>query len=314
LKTKAAPLMPVTWSEQAAPPALQEFDLTTEGKGTAALRLGDSTSTNAALWAKLPRADWHSAARPLQDATVLANFTAQDKSQSPALVWRRYGAGSVLWLGTDEFWRWRYEVADLHHQRFWMQIAAWIAAPPFLVEDKRVSLGTDKLRYQEGDTAELRVRLRDAKGAIVTDSHPRAHVLRNGLEIATLEMEPDVTHGGVFRAVTGELPSGDYQITVTEGGGPPDNARLDFRVESLASQEWAQLNMNRPLLESMAQRSGGRFLHLSDASQLPDMLQTLDREETRVSETVLWSSWWWFGAIVFLLTIEWLLRKKWRLV
>lgn len=314
LRTKAAPLMPVTWSDQAIPAALQEFDLTTEGKGTPALRLGDSASTNIALWTKLPRADWHAAAHPLQDATVLANFTAQDKSQTPALVWRRYGAGSVLWLGTDEFWRWRYEVADLHHQRFWMQIAAWIAAPPFLVEDKRVSLGTDKLRYAEGDTAELRVRLRDTKGAVVTDSHPRAHVMRNGLEISTLEMEPDVTHGGVFRAVTGELPAGDYQITVSEGNGPVDASRIDFRVESMASQEWAQLNMNRPLLESMAQRSGGRFLRLNDASQLPDLLQTLDREETRVSETLLWSSWWWFGAIIALLTIEWLLRKKWRLV
>ena len=64
-------------------------------------------------------------------------------------------ADGYLWLGTDEFWRWRYEAADQNHQRFWMQIAAWIAAPPFLVENDRVSLGTDRLRYQESETAEL---------------------------------------------------------------------------------------------------------------------------------------------------------------
>jgi hypothetical protein len=258
--------------------------------------------------------NWIAAAKPLPGTTVLANVSADGKKQSPAMIWRRLGAGSVLWLGTDEFWRWRYEVADQNHQRFWMQIASWIAAPPFLVENDRISLGTDRLRYQEGDTAELRVRLRDKNGGIVTDAKPRAHVLRNGLEIASLELEPDPAHGGVFRAITGALPSGDYHITVSEGGASADDVRLAFRVESRANQEWGQLNLNRALLEDMAARSGGRFLREGDLAQLPDLLQMLDRQETRVKETLLWSSWWWFGAVIALLTVEWLLRKKWRLV
>jgi hypothetical protein len=64
----------------------------------------------------------------------------------------------------------------------------------------------------------------------------------------------------------------------------------------------------------MARSSGGRFLREGDVSQLPDLLQQLDRQETRVRETVLWSSWWWFGFVIALLTAEWLLRKRWRLV
>lgn len=335
-RTKAAALLPVTWTDSPAPVSRETFGLTEDGQRQAALRMSDSASVNLVQWSKLPGVYWCASAHPQADATVLAGLADltgsgskvsvvrqglfgpyRDLAESyrPAIVWRRYGAGSVLWLATDEFWRWRYEVADQHHNRFWMQIASWIAAPPFLVEDKHVSIGTDKLRYQEGDTAELRVRLRNDKGGIVTDAQPRVHVLRNGLEVATLEMEPDATHGGVFRAVTGELAPGDYRVTVSAGNlSGNEDARLDFRVESLATQEWSQLNMNRPLLESMAQRSGGRFLHLSDVSQLPDLLQTLDREETRVSETLLWSSWWWFGSIITLLTAEWLLRKKWRLV
>jgi hypothetical protein len=229
------------------------------------------------------------------------------------MVFRPAGAGAVLYLSTDELWRWRFEVADQHHQRFWMQAATWIAAPPFMVDDKRISLGTDRLRYAEGDTAELRVRLRDEKGAIINDAKPRAHVFRNGLEIASLELESDPNHGGVFRAITGALPSGDYQINITEGSTPND-AHLNFRVESQSNQEWASLTMNRPLLEGMARASGGRFLREGDLSQLPDLLQQLDRSETRVNETLLWSSWWWFGAVIGLLTAEWLLRKKWRMV
>jgi len=312
--TNAAPLLPVTWNDFANPDAALAFSLTSDGKNLEALRLSDSASGNPAFWTKLPRVNWVASAKPLPGTAVLADVSADRKKQLPVMVWRRLGAGSVLWLGTDELWRWRYEVADQNHQRFWMQIASWIAAPPFLVENDRISLGTDRLRYQEGDTAELRVRLRDPKGGIITDAKSRAHVLRNGLEIASLELEPDPAHGGVFRAITGALPSGDYHITVSEGGAPANDVRLAFRVESRANEEWGQLNLNRALLESIATRSGGRFLREADIAQLPDLLQMLDHRETRVKETLLWSSWWWFGAVIALLTAEWLLRKKWRLV
>lgn len=313
-KTKSASLLPVSWTPGTKPTAPLTYGLSEQGRTLEALRLSDSPSANVTLWSKLPKAQWTASAKPLVDATVLASMTSTDKQTTPSMVWRRLGAGSVLWLGSDEMWRWRFEVADLHHQRFWMQIASWIAAPPFLVEDARLSLGTDHLRYQEGDTAELRVRLRDGKGSIVSDAKPRAHVMRNGLEVATLELEPDPAHGGVFRAITGTLAAGDYQITVTESSMPPSDTKLAFRVESHANQEWGQLTLNRPLLEGMARTSGGRFLREGDLSQLPDLLQQLDRQETRVRETLLWSSWWWFWIIITLLTAEWLLRKRWRLV
>jgi len=49
---------------------------------------------------------------------------------------------------------------------------------------------------------------------------------------------------------------------------------------------------------------------------LPNLLPAVDRKQTIVRETLLWSSWWWFGARCssVLLTAEWLLRRKLRLV
>ncbi|MFZ4766387.1 MAG: hypothetical protein ACOYMN_15660 [Roseimicrobium sp.] len=313
-KTAAAALLPVAWGNTPRAVAAASYSLTDQGRSLEALRLSDSPSANEALWRKLPKTQWGSAAQALAGAMVLAQLTGADKQATPAIVWRRLGAGSVLWLGTDEMWRWRYEVADQHHQRFWMQMAAWIAAPPFFAEDARLSLGSDRLRYQEGDSAEVRVRLRNEKGTIVTEAKPRAHLMRNGIEIASMELEPDPAHGGVFRAITGTLSAGDYQITVTESRTPASDTKLAFRVESHANQEWAQLTLNRPLLEGMARASGGRFMREGDLSQLPDLLQQLDRPETRVRETLLWSSWWWLTMVIALLTAEWLLRKRWRLV
>ena len=91
--------------------------------------------------------------------------------------------------------------------------------------------------------------------------------------------------------------------------------RLSLRVADTGSTEWASLTMNRPLLEAVASASGGRFLREEQAAtDLPNLLQAIDRRQTTVRETNLWSSWWWFGAVICLLTAEWLLRKKLRLV
>ncbi len=140
--------------------------------------------------------------------------------------------------------------------------------------------------------------------------------MHQGTEVATLALEPDPTHAGVYRAITPPLKPGNYEIAVSEAAGlPPSSLRLSLRVDDAGNQEWASLTLNRPLLETMASNSGGRFLREEQAAaELPNLLQSIDRKQTTTRETILWSSWWWFGAVILLLTIEWLLRKRLRLV
>jgi hypothetical protein len=91
--------------------------------------------------------------------------------------------------------------------------------------------------------------------------------------------------------------------------------RLSLRVADAGNPELATLTMNRPLLEAMANASGGRFLREEQAAtELPNLLQSIDRRQVTIQETNLWSSWWWFGAVIVLLTVEWLMRKRLKLV
>ena len=311
-------ILPVTNRRSAKPgAALLKWQLAPEGESVPALRLSDSSSANATLWPTLPEARWAAEITPLPGAVTLASVaSAASAARQPAIVFRPFGAGAVLYVGSDELWRWRYQVADLYHQRLWMQLAAWIAAPPFQAEAKTVAIGTDHLRHAAGERAEVRVRLRDGKGGIVADGKPRAFLMHNGEEIASLELEPDPTHAGVYRGLTPPLRPGTVEIAVAESpSAPRSEIRLSLRVNDTGNQELASLTMNRPLLEAMATTSGGRFLREEQAAdELPGLLQTLDRKQTITRETILWSSWWWLGAIVVLLTAEWLLRKRLRLV
>jgi uncharacterized membrane protein len=307
---KTASLIPVKFGPSSTKNLTSSIELTTDGQRFDALRLSDSPSANTTLWPTLPKVNWHSAIEPLPAAITLA------KAQQPTLVFRQVGAGAVLYLGTDELWRWRFQVADLYHQRLWVQLGAWIAAPPFQIDQKKLSVGTDRLRYSPGEASEIRVRVRNDKGDIITDAQPRAYLLHDGNEVATLQLEADPTHVGVYRAVTPPLKAGTYEIAVAESpSAPRSDARLSLHVSDTGNPEWATLTMNRPLLETMAQNSGGRFLREEQAAtDLPNLLQTLDRKQVITKETILWSSWWWFGAAILLLSAEWLLRKRLKLV
>jgi len=307
---KAAALMPVRFLNATDAPKPASLDLTTDGQRFEALRLSDSPSANTALWPTLPKLTWHARVEPQPASVTLV------KAGEPTMIFRQVGAGAVLYLGTDEMWRWRFQVADLYHQRLWMQLAAWIAAPPFQIEQKQLAIGTDRLRYAPGEASEIRVRLRNDRGDIVTDAQPRASLLLDGKDVATLQLEPDQTHPGIYRALTPPLKAGTYEVAVAESPSAPKNdARLSLHVSDTGNPEWASLTMNRVLLETMAQNSGGRFLREEQATtDLPNLLQTLDRKQVITKETILWSSWWWFGAAILLLTAEWLLRKRLKLV
>ncbi|MFM7603756.1 MAG: hypothetical protein ACKO8Z_00985, partial [Prosthecobacter sp.] len=196
---KTSALMPVRFLQPNEVTQPTSLELTGDGQRFEALRLSDSPSANTLLWPTLPKLTWHARVEPQPASVTLI------KADDPAMVFRQVGAGAVLYLGTDEMWRWRFQVADLYHQRLWMQLAAWIAAPPFQIEQKQLAIGTDRLRYAPGETSELRVRLRNERGDIVTDAQPRANLILEGKDVATLQLEPDATHPGIFRALTPHL-------------------------------------------------------------------------------------------------------------
>jgi hypothetical protein len=314
-KGPTASLIPVTWvGEQTAVERLT-WTMEREAERYPALRLSDSPSANATLWPTLPVARWGAAVSALPGAVTLSTLKNEAGVSRPAIVFRNAGAGAVLYLASDELWRWRYQVADLYHQRLWVQLASWIAAPPFQVEAGRLAIGTDRLRFRSGEQAELRVRLKDAQGKLSSQGQPRAFLLLDGKEVATMEMEPDPTHVGVFRAITPPLKPGQWQVSVAEGPtAPRSDIRLSLRVADGGNSELSALTMNRVLLETMARNTGGRFLREEQVGGLPSLLQLVDRKQVSVSETLLWSSWWWLGAVIFLLTVEWLMRRALRLV
>ena len=60
----------------------------------------------------------------------------------------------------------------------------------------------------------------------------------------------------------------------------------------------------------LAEASGGSYVREEDIGRLPELLGPLSSGRVVESETLIWQSYWWFAAIVILVTTEWLLRKR----
>lgn len=316
--TPLAELLPVEWDADEPvtnPQSLRLTEkgvlrLTEQGADVAALMLSTGEKTNTEIWASLQPPHWLSSVRPLPGAEVLVEAILKDKP-IPAVAFRRFGAGKVLFTAFDETWRWRYRVADEYHQRYWNQVSNLIMASPFAVSDRYVSIDAGSLQYTPGQNIQIRARVRDPQGRAVTDGVVKANIFLDGKKIAAVPLEAD-KESGEFRGQTAPLLTGDYEVMIEVLGYPEDQmlAKAQFYVQPPNAGELTQLNADEQLLRQMASNAGGEFFREEQALELAERLRLLSEGRVMQSDTALWQSYLWFAAVVLLLTIEWILRKR----
>ncbi len=310
-ETSLESLLPIEWVPDPITSKPTSLQLTDKGASESAFRLAGDDQENRRFWTELPTPHTLVSVAALPGSEVLAEVTVDGKPH-PAIVTRAFGAGRVLYFAFDETWRWRYKVADLWHQRIWNQLAKYVMPRPFSVSDEYVSIDTGSVRYDFGSTVDVRVQLMglDAKPAVGATAD--ALVWKNGRIVSTISLNADADVPGIYRGRFGALPEGDYEVSVRASGYSESalKARSRFVVLPPESGEMTQTAANEPLLKQIATSSGGAFLREEDMSLLPELLSPLSTGRVVESDTLIWQSYWWFAAIILLLTVEWVLRKR----
>ncbi len=313
LNTALQPLFPVSWAGLADYKSLNLTyrPLTDE----AALKLDADAKQNATLWAGLPGPRRMVVAEKLPGADVLLELTEdQGNVRLPAMVFRRFGSGRVLYSATDETWRWRQDVGDRHFEKFWKQAAKIVMEEPFAVMDRFLAIDSGPPHYEVGERAQIRVRMRDP-GAMAwletNKAKPVAMLMQAGKVVAQIPLDADF-QSALYRGFSEPLLGGDYEVRIRVPGLAEDQvkARTQFSVASVPSGEMSVLHCHEKQLRQMAADSGGRYYPEEELQQLVDALKPLSSGETFVEEEKLWQSYWTFLPIMLLLTVEWALRKR----
>lgn len=310
-ETNLEALMPIEWLPDSITSKPTLLQLTEKGASEGALKLAADDPENRRFWNELPAPHTLVAVGALPGSEVLAEVMVDGKPR-PAIVKRAFGAGRVLYFAFDETWRWRYKVADLWHQRIWNQLAKYVMPRPFSVSDDYVSIDTGSVRYDFGSTVDVRVRLLGLDEKTAIGASADALVWKDGRIVSTVSLTADADVPGIYRGRFGSLPEGDYEVSVRAAGYSESalKARSRFVVLPPESREMTQTAANESLLRQMAVASGGGYLREEQINTLPDLLSPLSTGRVEESDTVIWQSYWWFAAIVILLTLEWALRKR----
>ncbi len=264
---------------------------------------------NEKLWPSLPELRW--VFRPAYGKPgAMALLRTGDARKDLVVGVHHYGSGRVLYVGTDETWRWRYKMGDRVHAFFWSQAFRW-GTSNRLQGGPRLKAALTRRQVRPGDDLEVLARPRDPNGKSVTDAAVVAELAgKSQRQRVRLISVPG--SGGLYRGELKKIGAGVHEIRVfVESPGFEGAAvKMEAIAREESGQEGVELGRDTQRLVAMAKAGKARYLDLIDARQLFDELSAKGRERQVESTYELWSSYPAMLLIVLLLVAEWTLRKR----
>jgi hypothetical protein len=279
---------------------------------------------NLKIWNMMPGIYWSfPALRAKPTARVLMERGDQVSAEGnqPLLVSGRYGAGSVLYLGFQGTWRWRpVGLQAQFFDRFWIQVVRFLVETRSLQGSRRGFIDREKTEYELGQRVTLVARLLNEQFKPSKEPSFDAVVKSEDGREQTVKLKLLPNQEGRYEGAFPATRVGSYEATVKIGEANEDLIDpVTFRVVP-PSAESGSYWLNEKLLREIADRSGGKYLRLDSIQKLPEVLpNTVERFTFNSPPEPLWDAsqrlrWIVFLLPVVLLTIEWAVRKWYKLL
>ena len=184
-------------------------------------------------------------------------------------------------------WQMHVDIAvdDQTHEILWRRLLRWLVdgVPDQVVAD------VPKDRVELGETVALNAEVDDASYEEINTSHVSAWITDPDDELVEVQMDWTADQDGVYGASFTPRKEGLYAVRV-EATNEDELLGDDiayFRVVP-SDSEYYDSTMRAPLLERIAEETGGRFYTADDIDSLVDDIQTVGGGVTVVEERDLW--------------------------
>lgn len=291
--------------------------LTASGRTHPVTALESDAAVNARLWSELPPlgvVPVFPQTRPEARVLVQGAVDGVPRPDLPLVAAMETGRGRVLAVAGSPYWRWDLYLwgtgrsGDLF-RRFVSRSVRWLVARDEL---KQVMVRPGKNLYDGAESVVIEGQVYDDDFRPIEGADVRATV-RGPLgseEERPREISLVDLGGGRYRASLPGLPPGDYRI---EGNAALGGAELGGDQSEMTvapyRMEFEEPAPNFALLREVARESGGEFLLLDEAGDLPDRLVLEPVVERSVREWPFQESSLLFLALLGLLGSEWALRR-----
>lgn len=287
------------------------FSLTHLGRQSLLTRLGETEAGNGEVWRTLPGFYWYAGVKRAKVGTetlAVHNHVATASGRVPLIVTKTYGAGKVLFMGTDSAWRWRQGVEDKYHYRFWSQVARWMAYRRQMAHGESMRLFYSPDRPHIDDVLMLNANVNDTLGGPLKKGVVIVQAISPSGKTQTIRLQPGGGDAvGLFTGSFVPEEAGTYRLVAssTETGG---SIETDLSVQGLNREQQGRL-ARFDVLEEIAKITDGKLVSVSEISSLLDYLAALPEPEPIVHRTRIWAHPIWAGLLILLLGLFWIARK-----
>ena len=244
------------------------------------------------------------------------------EGNQPLLVTGRYGRGSVVYMGFNGTWRWRrHGLRAEYFDRFWIQLVNYLVETRSLQGKRRGVLDADRNEYELGDKITFSASvLNERMEEMEIPSIPARLQSEDGrIRNFDLKLLPGLK--GQYEASLVAQNTGAFKVFVALPGVDEDSGiePISFVVKPPSVESRAYW-LDEKRLRDIADASGGKFFTLDQLDQISELLPQLEStsEYTSPPEPI-WDinnklRYFAFLLPFLLLTVEWAVRKKYKLL
>jgi hypothetical protein len=252
-------------------------------------------------------------ASPLVELTGLEGESARP----PLFVTQHVGRGRVFWSATDETWLWRYLQGDYPwFYPFWQQAMYWTREGK-LLGARRFRVGVDKERYIRGEPVQVFANAYDERFEPLTE--PTLEVTVDppaglaGLERIKVQLQKDKARDGYYEGQYRPDDTGLYRIWA---GGEDESSRATAKFSVfIPDREDDEPILDVAALKELAQESSnGQFFPIDQVHKLNEAVQKSENQLRETREDDLWDAPLAYLIFALLITVEWVVRKAFRLL
>lgn len=268
----------------------------------------------------LPGIRWFTRIKKLKaGASPLVELTGVpgESSRPPLFVTQHVGRGRVFWSATDETWLWRYTRGDYPwFYPFWQQAMYWTREGK-LLGARRYRVSVDKERYTRGEPVMVIASAYDEKFQAKTDPSIEVYVDppsgRAGLERIKITLLKDKTRDSGYEGQYRPDDTGLYRIWAGDED-ESTRATAKFTVFIPDREDDEPILDVATLKELAAESAGGKFFPVDEVGRLNEEIQKNDVMLRETKEDDLWDSPLVYLVFAAIITLEWILRKIFRML
>ncbi|MHC4975559.1 MAG: hypothetical protein ACYTF7_03015 [Planctomycetota bacterium] len=235
----------------------------------------------------------------------------------PVVISMRYGSGRVVYVGTDEIWRWRYGQGEVLPERFWLQIIRMVGRESLATDGDRAILEVAPSRVTVRQPVRLKLTLLDQS---LISSAPDSVVVRvspddddSDVVPIRVELRPESRQGSVYVGMWTPATPGTWIAAPIELPIPSELVAEAIDVVH-PNSEFRDPRTDHDGLARLSQETGGSVLTNETIRALPDLLPNRKQRLIKEASEPLWDTPLALLVVLTLLTIEWIGRRMVRLI